>query len=62
MEVSARFAEKNESLDEKQYHIVPNDIGKVYLPTKGITYADILTFGLTKFLWMPRVTVRGAKA
>lgn len=37
-------------------------MGDVYLPAGSLKYKDTITFGMSKFLWMPRVTVGGVSA
>lgn len=60
MEILARFANKDEKLEEEGYNKVESEVGYVYLPRGGMAYSNTLTFGFTKFLWMPRITVDGA--
>lgn len=60
MEILARFADKDERLEEEGYYKVDSELGNVFLPQRGVAYSDTLTFGVLKFLWMPRITVDGA--
>ena len=62
IEVLARFANKGEKLEEKGYKKVSSEMGDVYLPAGSLKYKDTITFGMSKFLWMPRVTVGGVSA
>ena len=59
MEILARLANRNEKLPEKQYKKVESEVGNVFLPSNGMEYSDTVSFGFSKFLWMPRITVDG---
>lgn len=59
MEISARFADQGENLEDKGYKRVSSEKGDVYLPTRGLNYKDTVTLGFEKFLWMPKITVDG---
>lgn len=62
MEISARFADQGENLENKGYKRVSSEKGDVYFPVNGLNYRDTVTLGLTKFLWMPKITVDGVSA
>lgn len=59
MEILARFANKTEKLEKKGYKKIESELGEVYLPQKGIEYSDTIKFGISKFFWMPRITIEG---
>ncbi|MBA4698535.1 MAG: hypothetical protein H2212_03805 [Ruminococcus sp.] len=59
MEILARFANKDEKLEKKGYDKFASELGEVYLPQNGIGYSDTIKFGISKFLWMPRITIEG---
>ncbi len=59
MEVLARFANEDEILQENEYQEADSELGKVYLPVRGMKYAETVKFGLIKFLWMSKITVSG---
>lgn len=60
MEILARLANKDEKLEKKGYEKVVSELGEVYLPQKGIEYSDTIRLGISKFFWMPRITIEGA--
>ncbi len=62
MDISARFADKTFSPDPSQYSTEITDIGKVYLPKRGVSYAKEVKLSLLKVLWMKKITVTGVYA
>ena len=62
MEVLARFAGKDEKLEEKGYKKVPSELGHVYLPPEQIEFGDILKLGFTTYFQMPQITVEGCRS
>ncbi len=62
IEVSARFAEENEQLDHELYNVLDTEVGKLYLPRKGVSFGDKIVLGQWKFLWRNGVQIYGVKA
>lgn len=62
MEVLARFAGKDEKLEENGYKKVTSELGHVYLPPEQIEFGDILKLGFTTYFQMPQITVEGCRS
>ena len=62
MDVLARFAGKNEKLEEEGYKKVESELGVVYLPPTRMAFADTLKLGYTTYFKMPKITVEGVRA
>ncbi|MCR5088495.1 MAG: hypothetical protein K6C08_03150 [Oscillospiraceae bacterium] len=62
MEVSARFADKNEVLNEQQYNVMDTEVGKLYLPRDSVYFGEKIGLAHWSFLWINGVCIYGVKA
>ena len=61
LNISARFADQDEQLQDAEYHKIETEIGNVFLQKKGMYYAHEVRLGFRKLLWMPGITVAGVE-
>ncbi len=50
------------NLNPADYTLEKSELGVVYLPKKGVTYAETVKLSLVKIMWMQKITVTGVYA
>lgn len=60
-EVSARLADSDDvnRLDMGRYQVVKSEVGNVFLKEGDLVCRENISLGLSKFLWMQSLTVKG---
>ncbi len=59
MEVAARFAAGNETVDDDHYNVFDTEVGKLYLPRSSVKPEDKIELSYWKLLWMEGVRIFG---
>ncbi len=54
--------QKKKFIQEKNYRVIPTDVGEVLLPRYPLTLADEVVFGLKKFLCFRSISYEGIGA